>query len=129
MDPVTLSVAAVALLATGFGTGFAQEAGKSSWEAVQKVGRAVAARLGRHDEQRRALVELEASPDDLAKRAWVTEYVRRDIEADTEFAALLASLVAMAQSHDTGRAVIAQATENAKQANFGGDNFGSISFS
>lgn len=45
MDPATLSVAAVALLVTGFGNGFAQEAGKSAWEAVQKVGRAVAARL------------------------------------------------------------------------------------
>lgn len=129
MDPATLSVAAVALLVTGLGTGFAQEAGKSAWEAVQRVGHAVAARLGRHDEQRRALAELEASPDDPAKRAVVTEYVRRDVEADAEFAACLGSLVAAVQSHDTGRTLIAQATGNAKQANVGGDNFGPITFS
>jgi hypothetical protein len=119
----------VALLATGFGTGFAQEAGTSAWEAVQKVGRAVAARLGRHDEQRRALAELEASPQDPAKRAAIAEYVRRDVEADVEFAARLASLVAAVQADDTGRSLIAQATGNAKQVNVSGDNFGSITFS
>jgi hypothetical protein len=82
-----------------------------------------------HDEQQRALAELEASPDDPAKRAVVTEYVRRDVETDAEFAARLASLVAAAQSHNTGPTLIAQATGNAKQANFGEDNFGSITFS
>ncbi len=129
MDPVTLSAAAVALLITNFGTGFAQEAGKSAWEAIQKVSQSIATRLGRHDEQRRALAELEASPDDPVKRAAVTEYVRRDIEADEEFAARLASLVEAVQSHDAGRTLIAQATGGAKQANFAGDNFGSITFS
>lgn len=89
----------------------------------------MAVRLGRHDEQQRALAELEASPDDPAKRALVTEYVRLDIEADAEFAARLASLVAAAQSNAAGRLVIAQVRGNAKQATFGGDNFGSITFS
>lgn len=129
MDPVTLSTAAVALLATGFGTGFAQEAGKCAWEAIQKVSNAIAARLGRHDEQRRVLAELEVSPDDPAKRAAVAGYVRQDIEADEEFAVRLASLVSAVQSHDAGRTLIAKATGQAKQANFAGDNFGSITFS
>jgi hypothetical protein len=129
MDPATLSAAAVALLATGFGTGFAQQAGTSAWEAIQRVGHAIAVRLGRHDEQRHALAALEASPDDPAKRAAVSEYVRRDIEADEEFATRLGSLVAAVQSHDVGRSLIAQATGNAKQANIAGDNFGPITFS
>jgi hypothetical protein len=129
MDAATLSAAAVALLVTGFGTGFAQEAGKSAWEAIRRVGQVVAARLGRHDDQRRALADLEASPDDTGKRAVVAGYVRRDVEADAEFAALLERLVADVQSHEAGRTLIASATGNAKQANFGGDNFGSITFS
>jgi hypothetical protein len=129
MDPATLSVAAVALLATGYGTGFAQEAGKSTWEAGQKACRTIAARLGRHDEQRRALAELEASPHDPARRAAVAEYVRRDVETDAEFAARLASLMAAVQSDDTGRSLIAQAMDNAKQVNVSGSNFGSITFS
>jgi hypothetical protein len=129
MDPVSLSVAAVALLTTGFGTGFAQEAGKSAWEAVQRVGRIVSARLGRGDDQRRALDELRASPDDPAKRAVVAEYIRHDLETDTEFAALLSSLVAEVQSHETGRTLIAHATGSAKQVNVAGDNFGPITFS
>jgi hypothetical protein len=129
MDPVTLSAAAVVLLATSFGTGFAQEAGKSTWDAIQNVGRSIRARLGRDDERRRALAELEASPDDPAKRAAVAEYVCHDIEADKEFAEHIASLVSAVQSHDSGRTLIAQATGGAKQANVAGDNFGPITFS
>lgn len=129
MDPVTLSAAAVALLVTSLGSGFAQEAGKSAWEAIQNVGLSVTARLGRRDEPQRALAELEASPNDPVKRATVTEYVRRDIEADGEFAARLAALVDAVQSHSAGRTLIAQATGDARQANFAGDNFGSIKFS
>lgn len=125
MDPVTLSVAAVMLLVTGF----TQEAGKSAWEAVQNVGHAVATRLGRHDDQRRALAELKADPDDPAKRAVVTDYVRRDVEADAEFATHLASLIAAVQENKTGRILIAQATGNAKQVNVTGDNTAPITFS
>lgn len=129
MDPVTLSVAAVALLTTNFGSGFAQEAGKSTWEAIQKVSKAVMAKLGRHDERRRALAELQAAPDDPVKRAAVAEYIRCDIEEDKEFATHLASLVDAVKSNEAGRTLIAQATGNAKQANFTGDNFGPITFS
>jgi hypothetical protein len=129
MDPVTLSAAAVALLVSSFGSGFAQEAGKTTWEAIQNVGRAVVARLSRRDEPQRALADLEASPNDSVKRAAVTEYLRRDIEADDEFAARLAALVEAVQSHSEGRTLIAQATGDARQANFAGDNFGSITFS
>ncbi len=129
MDPVTLSVAAVALLITNFGSGFGQEAGKSAWEAIQNVGRTLAARLGRHDDQRGALTELEASPDDPVKRAVVTEFVRRDIEGDEEFAAQLAALVSAVQSHSAGRTLIANATGNAHQVNIAGDHFGPITLS
>ena len=93
MDPASLTAAAVALLLSSFGTGFAQEAGQKTWEAIQNVGRFVRARLGRHNEQGNALAELEASPDDPVKQAAVTAYVRREIEADEDFAARLASLV------------------------------------
>jgi hypothetical protein len=129
VDPVTLSAAAAALLATSFGTGFAQEAGKSTWDAIQNVGRFIRARLGKDDERRRALAELEASPDDPAKRVAVAEYVRHDLEADKEFADSVASLVSAVQSHDTGWILIAHATGGAKQANIAGDNFGPITFS
>jgi hypothetical protein len=129
MDPASLTAAAIALLLSSFGTGFAQEAGQKTWEAVQNVGRFIRARLGKHDEQRNALTELEASPDDPVKRAEVMEYVRREVETDNEFAAHLASLVDAVQSHEAGRILIAQATGSAKQANFTGDNFGSITFS
>jgi hypothetical protein len=129
MDPASVSAAAVALLAASFGTGFAQQAGTSAWDAIQKVGHAIAGRLGAQAGQRRALGELEASPDDPAKRAVVAECVRRSMEADEEFAAELASLMAAVQSHDAGRSLIAQATGNAKQANIAGSNFGPITFS
>jgi hypothetical protein len=129
MDPISLSVAAVALLVTSFGTGLAQEAGKSAWEAVEKVGRIVSARLNRSDAQHQALAELQASPGDPTKRAAVAGFVRGDLEADPEFAALLASLVAEVQTDVAGRTLIATATGNAKQANIGGDNFGPITFS
>ena len=129
MDPITLSAAAVALLVTSFGSGLAQEAGKSAWEAIQNVGRAITAKLGHFAEQRQDLAELQANSDDPAKRAAVTEYVRRGIESDGEFAAHLASLVEAVQSHPTGRILIAQATEQAKQVNIAGDSFGPITFS
>ena len=51
------------------------------------------------------------------------------MEADSEFAASLAALVDAARSHSTGRSLIAQAVDQAKQANFAGDNFGSVTFS
>lgn len=128
MDPDTLSAAVVALLATSFGTGFGQEAGKSVWESVKKVARTVADRLSRHDPGRRVLAELEACPDDPMKRAALVDYLRRDIEADEEFAAYLGILVTTVQSYAAGRTLVARATGQAKQVNVAGDNFGSITF-
>ena len=77
MDPVTLSEAAAALVATSLGTGFGQEAGKGAWELVKKVAHTVVDRLGSHDRGREILKELEASPDDPVKRAAVVEYLHR----------------------------------------------------
>ena len=128
MDPATLSITAVALVGTSFGTGFGKEAGKNAWEAIKKVTGTVVDRLSIHDHGRRVLAELEASPDDPAKRAVVVDYLRRDIEADEEFAAQLGRLVTAVQSSEEGRTLIAHATGEAKQVNVVGDNFGSINF-
>ncbi len=128
MDPATLSTAAVALVGTSFGTGFGKEAGKNAWEAVKKVAGAVMDRLSTHEHGRRVLAELEASPDDPVKRAVVADYLRRDIEADKEFAARLGWLVTAVQSSEEGRTLIAYATGEAKQVNVSGDNFGPITF-
>jgi hypothetical protein len=128
MDPVTLSAAAVALLSTSFGAGFAKEAGKNAWESAKNVAGAVASRLSSHDHGRRVLAELEANPDDPVKRTAVVDCLRSDIDADNEFAVYLSRLMTAVQSSEGGRTLIAHATGEAKQVNVAGNNFGPINF-
>ncbi|MEU7061564.1 hypothetical protein [Streptomyces sp. NPDC046197] len=129
MDPASLSLLAVTLLATKFGEGLAVQAGQNAWAKVQGVTQAVRERLSRSEPQREALAQLDASPEDQDRRAAVVAHLRHELESDEEFAATIEDLVASADRDPGARTLIATARDNAKQAVIGRDNLGPITFS
>ncbi|MFJ8157920.1 hypothetical protein [Streptomyces sp. NPDC094468] len=128
MDPASLSLVAVALLATKFGEGLATQAGQNAWMKIQGITRAVRERLNRSDTQRAALAELDARPEDEGTRSVVAEQLRNELENDADFAARIEALVTAARRDPGAQTLIAHASGNAKQAIIRGDNFGSITF-
>ncbi|WP_330230971.1 hypothetical protein OHA40_34450 [Nocardia sp. NBC_00508] len=125
MDPVSVGLAAAVLLASKFGEGFAQDAGTSGWNAVNRL-RAVIARKFRGDaETESAVAALEASPVE-ANRSDVAMRITAAARSDVVFAAEIERLVSLASEDRGVNSFVAQAFDNAKQANIRGDNFGSI---
>ncbi|MCD7440468.1 hypothetical protein K4B79_19855 [Streptomyces lincolnensis] len=129
MDPASLSLLAVTLLATKFGEGIAVQAGQNAWAKIQGVTQAVRERLSRSEPQREALAQLDASPEDKDRRAAVAAHLRHELEHDEEFAATIEALVASADREPGAQTLIATARDNARQAVIGRDNFGPITFS
>jgi hypothetical protein len=127
MDPVSLGVAAAALLAAKFGEGLAKSAGESAWDAVKRLKALVVARLGTDAAAHQAVSALAETPSPQTQ-ADVADRITAAARADSGFAAELAQLVSLARRDQTVDGFVAAAFDQAKQANIRGDNFGAISF-
>jgi hypothetical protein len=155
MDPVSIGVAAAALLGSKAVDEFATHAGSTAWRAVHRMGASVRSRLSPRGAQ--ALDQLTATAvadADAAggaayragvrsavgagvgagagagdeARAVVAGEIEVAVRADPGFRAELEALVAEAGRSEQLATVMAVARDNAKQVNIGGDNSGSISF-
>jgi hypothetical protein len=145
MDPVSIGVAAAALLGSKAVEEFASQAGSTAWQAVQRLGVAVRSRLA----PSQALDQLTAGdggasgavdPGGAARGGgaagdggeWARVVLAGEIEDavrdDPGFRAELEALLAEAGRSKPLAGVIAVARDHAKQVNIGGDNSGSISF-
>ncbi|WP_216896670.1 hypothetical protein [Nocardia alni] len=118
MEPETLGVAAVALLASKFGEGVAKDAGESAWNAVKALRKLVVAKFhGDHDTAAAITARAPTSTDE-AKQAAAAR-ITAVVPEDASFAASLEQLVATAQrDHDVGM-IVARAFDQAKQVNIG----------
>lgn len=125
MDPVSVGVAAAVLLASKFGEGFAQDAGASSWDAVNRLRQAIAQKFRGDSETERAVVALEASPI-AENRSEVATRITAAVRTDPIFATEVGRLVAAAQADPNVNSFVAQAFDEARQVNIRGDNSGSI---
>lgn len=126
MDPVTLGLAAAALLASKFGEGFAKDAGSAAWNGVKRLRDAVAAKFKGQQDAETTLERALADPRDTGLRDALAERITAAAAEDAQFRALLAEIVGQARREPGSQTVIAQATEHAKQVNIAGDNHGRI---
>ncbi len=127
VDPVSLSVAATALLASKFGEGFAKDAGSSSWHAVGRLREVIARKLGHGSEISTAVAGLDENTTPQL-RAGAAELIASAIESDPGFAHEVQLLVATARQDRKAETFIANAYDNAKQLNIHGGNSGTINF-
>jgi hypothetical protein len=125
MEPISLGIAAAALLASKFGEGFAKDAGESAWDAVKRLKAAIFARFQADSDAQRAVAALVETPTPETQSE-VAERITAAARADSGFAAELARLVSLARKDKTVDGFVATAFDNAKQVNIGGDNFGPI---
>ncbi len=124
MEPVSLGIAAAALLASKFGEGLAKDAGESTWNAVKQLRQEVTAKLHKHSESgtTTTILATSAAEDQLAFAARITAAAA----ADPRFAADVERLVAAARQDRAGDLFVAQAFDQARQVNIHGDNTGTI---
>jgi hypothetical protein len=125
VDPVSLGVAAAALLASKFGEELAKNAGSSSWRAVRHLREVIAEKLGHRPETPTALAALAERPTPQ-DQATATELVASAARSDPDFAREVERLVTTARQDRIIEAFIANAYDNAKQVNIRGDNTGTI---
>ncbi|WP_327139986.1 hypothetical protein [Nocardia sp. NBC_01327] len=125
LEPVSLGIAAAALLASKFGERFAQEAGESTWTTVKRLREVVAAKFRGDSETESAVTALADTSTDAA-RALVATRISEAAKTDSDFGAELERLVTLARRDRTVDSFLAQAFDNAKQVNFRGDNLGQI---
>ncbi len=125
MEPMSLGIAAAALLASKFGEGLAKDAGESTWNAIKRLREVVAAKLGKHPESDIATTALPTTQDTSA----VASQIGTAAAADPHFAAEVERLVAAARGNRTLDLFVAQAFDQARQVNIHGDNTGTINLS
>lgn len=122
MEPITIGLAAAALLATKFGEGMAQNAGESVWGAVKAV---LAKKFHADDEVTQMLESAEITPS----RENLTILTQRIVDAsstDEQFRDELAELLSKVP-HNSLTNISAQAYDNAKQAIItGGTSIGTL---
>lgn len=126
MDPVSVGVAAAVLLASKFGEGFAQDAGASSWDAVNGLRQAIARKFRGDTETENAVAALEVSPI-AENRAVVATRITGAVRTDPIFATEVERLVSAARADPSVNSFVAQAFDEARQVNIRGDNSGPIS--
>ncbi|MGW5514330.1 hypothetical protein [Nocardia africana] len=125
VEPVSLGLAAAALLGSKFVEGLAKDAGSSSWRAVVSLRDLVVAKLGNRPENVLALTELERDPSP-DNRASVAEIIDEAGRADPGFAAAARQLIDAARADKSVDVFVAQAYDQAKQVNIHGGNSGTI---
>ncbi|MBU3067825.1 hypothetical protein KO481_40720 [Nocardia sp. NEAU-G5] len=128
MDPVSLGIAAAALLASKFGEGLAKDAGSSSWRAVTGLRELIAKKFRHGTETSTALSESTpgADPQQQAAAAVMIDAAAR---TDSGFAADLRRLIDTARTDATVEVFLANAYDQARQVNIRGDNTGTINLS
>ncbi|MDQ7802690.1 hypothetical protein Q5425_03040 [Amycolatopsis sp. A133] len=126
MDPVTLGLAAAALLASKFGEGFAKDAGSAAWNGVTRLRDAVAAKFKGKPDDETALQQALADPHDVELRDSLAKRITAAATDDDGFRTSLVELVGQVRRDPDAQTVIAQATGQAKQVNIAGDNHGGI---
>ncbi|MBY8864002.1 hypothetical protein K7711_46595 [Nocardia sp. CA2R105] len=122
MEPVSLGIAAGALLASKFGEGFAKDAGESTWNTIKRLQEVVAARLSRRTECDTATTTL-PMPQDMSAMA---ARIEAAATADPHFAAEIERLIAAARQDRAADLFVAQAFDQARQINIYRDNTGTI---
>lgn len=125
MEPVSLGIAAAALLAAKFGEGFAKDAGESAWSAVRRLREVVAGKLHEDPESGGTTAVVVTSPT-VADTSAVAARITAAAAADPRFAAEVERLVAAARQDGTAEVFVAQAFDQARQVNIRGDNTGTI---
>ncbi|MFF3567955.1 hypothetical protein ACFYXQ_09275 [Nocardia jiangxiensis] len=127
MEPVSLGIAAAALLASKFGEGVAKDAGESTWQAAKRLRDVVASKLRNPESASAATASVTTWP------AWdgaaVAARIAAAAEADSRFAAQIEQLIALARHDSAADLFVAQAFDQARQVNIGGDNTGTINLS
>ncbi|MFB8274475.1 hypothetical protein [Nocardia colli] len=123
MDPVSLGIAAAALLASKFGEELAKDAGASASRAVGRLRELVTARFREEPE---TLTALTTSAETAQARAVVAERVGTVAGHDPGFAGEVERLVTAARRDRAAEVFVAQAFDDAKQVNIRGDNTGTI---
>jgi hypothetical protein len=121
VDPVSIGIATAALLGNKAMEEFATSAGTAAWQAVQRLGTAVRARLSPRASQ--ALDQRGAQAQVV-----VAGEVEQAVRADPAFGTELAGLIAEAGRDKQLAGVMAVAYDNARQVNIAGDNSGPITF-
>jgi hypothetical protein len=125
MDPVSLGLAAAALLASRFGEEVATVAATNSLRAVSRLREAVVSKFGRVPEAGTAIASLDENAT-VQDRAAAAEWITSAAASDSGFAAELQHLIATARQDQLIEAFVAQAFDDAKQVNIRGDNAGTI---
>ncbi|MGW4354463.1 hypothetical protein ACWELJ_20510 [Nocardia sp. NPDC004582] len=125
VEPVTVGIAAAALLATKFGERFATDAGASAWSAIKNLKELIAAKFKGDNETETAVAALAKSPNEDAQ-AVVAARISEAARVDATFRYELERLLALARQDPATDTFVAQAFDNAKQVNFRGDNLGQI---
>ncbi|MFG1792998.1 hypothetical protein [Nocardia sp. NPDC049149] len=125
VEPVTVGIAAAALLATKFGEEFAQRAGEGAWNAVQRLRSVIAAKFHGDNDTERAVAALEQTPTEQT-RALVAARITAAAQQDPVFGNEIRRLVEVARQDEAVSGFVAKAFDHAKQVNFGGDNAGQI---
>ncbi|MBY8857103.1 hypothetical protein K7711_11495 [Nocardia sp. CA2R105] len=125
MEPVSLGIAAAALLASKFGEGFAKDAGGSAWKAVERLREVVAAKLHIHPGSGTATTTVETTPS-AGDPSTVAAGISAVAAADPRFAAEVERLVTVARQDRAVDVFVAQAFDQARQVNIRGDNVGTI---
>ena len=125
MEPVSLGIAAAALLASKFGEGFAKDAGTSTWNAVTRLREVVAAKLHNHPESGTITTTVETAPTTVDPST-VAAAITAAAAADPRFAAEVERLVTAARQDRAADVFVAQTFDQARQVNIRGDNTGTI---
>ncbi|WP_378730694.1 hypothetical protein [Nocardia brasiliensis] len=128
MDPVSLGIAAAALLASKFGEEVAQNAASNTWSAVKRLREAIAAKLSGDSEINTDVTAFidNSTPE---ARTVIAERVAAAARSDPGFANEVERLVAAARRDRQVDMFVAQAYDDARQVNISGDNDGTINIS
>ncbi|MGF6886548.1 putative Ser/Thr protein kinase [Nocardia sp. GAS34] len=125
MDPVSLGIAAAALVASKFGEQVAKDAGDTAWHAVERLRKLVADKF-RHDPEAVSAITASAESATPEAQAAAAQRIAEAARADSGFAAEVDVLVSAAQKDRSAEIFIAQAFDDARQVNIHRDNTGTI---
>ncbi|GAB2510794.1 hypothetical protein [Nocardia heshunensis] len=126
MEPVSLGIAAAALLASKFGEGLAKDAGSGAWTAIGHLRDLIVAKLRREVETDTASAALIEGVMTTQSQALVAERIASEARTDPGFARELDRLIAAARLDTEVDLFVAHAYDNARQVNIRGDNTGTI---
>ncbi|MFJ9369358.1 hypothetical protein ACIRRA_33735 [Nocardia sp. NPDC101769] len=126
VEPISLGVAAAALLASKFGEGFAKNAGESAWSTVKRIRELIASRA-EHDPGLGEAAATVVTVPTKENQSMLAAAISKAAEADPAFAAELHRALSAARRDHAVDVFIAQAFDSSRQLNIYGGNSGPIS--